>query len=358
MADAAVPFAAGFADVKAAAERLHGVAHRTPVTTSATADSRTGAHIFFKCENLQRTGSFKFRGAYNRLAQLTEAERGRGVVTHSSGNHAQGVALAAKLLGISATIVMNSDAPRAKIDATRGYGAQVVLYDRLTEDREAISGRIHDETGAVMVPPYDDPAIIAGQGTAALELLEDAGPLDAIITPLGGGGLLSGTAIAATAMSPGIALYGIETESANDWALSLARGERVTIPPPDTIADGIRTQTPGQLTWPIVRSLVRGVELVSEAELKRGRPLQPPPHEAPRRTEWRCAPRMAVIGPRSRAPWPTRRRHRLRRQRRSRSPRQHPRRAVRNSVVRGEFKGRLPTRRSPSPHEVGEGAGG
>ena len=163
---------------------------------------------------------------------------------------------------------MNSDAPRAKIDATRGYGARVVLYDRLTEDREAISGRIHDETGAVMVPPYDDPAIIAGQGTAALELLEDAGPLDAIITPLGGGGLLSGTAIAATAMSPGIALYGIETESANDWALSLARGERVTIPPPDTIADGIRTQTPGQLTWPIVRSLVRGVELVSEAELK------------------------------------------------------------------------------------------
>jgi threo-3-hydroxy-L-aspartate ammonia-lyase len=262
------PLATTFADIDAAAKRLHAIAHRTPVITSATVDALTGATVFFKCENLQRTGSFKFRGAYNRLAQFTPAERRRGVVTHSSGNHAQGIALSAKLLRIPATVVMNSDAPASKIRATRDYGAEVVLYDRHTEDREAISHRIRDERGAILVPPYDDPNIIAGQGTAALELIADAGPLDAIVTPLGGGGLLSGSAIAAKALLSAVQVYGIETEAANDWALSLAKGAKVTIAPPDTIADGIRTQTPGELTWPIVCALVHGVELVSEAEVK------------------------------------------------------------------------------------------
>jgi len=262
------PLAISFADVQAAAERLRGVAHRTPVVTSRTVDGLTGAQVFFKCENLQRAGAFKFRGAYNRLAQFTPEERARGVVTHSSGNHAQGVALAARELGIAATIVMNSDAPKSKLAATRGYGAEIVLYDRMRENREAISNRLKEERGLVLVPPYDDPAIMAGQGTAALELIEDAGPLDVIITPLGGGGLLSGTATAAKALLPGIRVIGVETEAANDWALSMAKGEKVRIPPPDTIADGIRTEIPGELTWPVVRALVDGVELVSEAEVK------------------------------------------------------------------------------------------
>jgi threonine dehydratase len=235
---------------------------------SQTVDEMTGAQVFFKCENLQRAGAFKFRGAYNRLAQLTAAERAQGVVTHSSGNHAQGVALAARLLGITATIVMNSDAPKSKIAATRGYGAEVVLYDRLREDREAISKRISEERGCVIVPPYDDPAIMAGQGTAALELIEDVENLDILLAPLGGGGLLSGTATAARALLPNIRVYGVETEAADDWAQSLAKGEKVRIPPPDTIADGIRTVVPGDLTWPVVRKLVDGMRLVSEAEVK------------------------------------------------------------------------------------------
>ena len=265
---ASEPLAISFADVQAAAVRLRGVVHRTPVVTSRTVDELTGARVFFKCENLQRAGAFKFRGAYNRLAQFSPEERARGVVTHSSGNHAQGVALAARELGISATIVMNSDAPKSKLAATRGYGAEVVLYDRMHENREVISRRLKEERGLVLVPPYDDPAIMAGQGTAALELIEDAGPLDVIIAPLGGGGLLSGTATAAKALLPGIRVIGVETEVANDWALSLAKGEKVRIPPPDTIADGIRTEIPGELTWPVVRALVDGVELVSEAEVK------------------------------------------------------------------------------------------
>jgi threonine dehydratase len=260
--------AISFADVRAAAARLKGVAHRTPVMHSQTVDEMTGANVFFKCENLQRAGAFKFRGAYNRLAQLTAAERAQGVVTHSSGNHAQGVALAARLLGITATIVMNSDAPKSKIAATRGYGAEVVLYDRLREDREAISKRISEERGCVIVPPYDDPAIMAGQGTAALELIQDVEKLDILLAPLGGGGLLSGTATAARALLPNIRVYGVETEAADDWAQSLAKGEKVRIPPPDTIADGIRTVVPGDLTWPVVRKLVDGVRLVSEAEVK------------------------------------------------------------------------------------------
>ncbi|MEO9255861.1 MAG: pyridoxal-phosphate dependent enzyme, partial [Tepidiformaceae bacterium] len=262
------PLAISFADVQAAATRLKGVAHRTPVVTSKTVDAMTGAQVFFKCENLQRAGAFKFRGAYNRLAQLSPAERLRGVVTHSSGNHAQGVALSARELGIAATIVMNSDAPKSKIAATRGYGAEVVLYDRFTEDREAISRRISEERGCTIVPPYDDPAIMAGQGTAALELIEDAGELDIVLAPLGGGGLLSGTATAAKAMLPNVRVYGVETEAGDDWAQSLAKGEKVRIAPPDTIADGIRTVIPGDLTWPVVRKLVDDVRLVSEDEVK------------------------------------------------------------------------------------------
>jgi threonine dehydratase len=257
-----------FDDVVAAAGRLRGVAHRTPAVTSATLDERLGARAYLKAENLQRMGAFKFRGAYNRLAQLDGPARKRGVVAFSSGNHAQGVALAAKLLGIPAAIVMPTDAPAAKLAATRGYGAEVVLYDRFTMNRAEIARTLADERGATLVPPYDDPAIIAGQGTSALELIEDAGALDVLLVPTGGGGLLSGSALAATALSPGIAVYGVETVAGDDWVQSLARNERVTIPVPDTIADGMQTQSPGELTFPIVRELCAGVVTVTDDELR------------------------------------------------------------------------------------------
>ncbi len=257
-----------FDDVARAAERLRGVAHRTPAITSATLDERTGAQVFLKAENLQRMGAFKFRGAYNRLVQLDPAARARGVVAFSSGNHAQGVALAAKLLGIPAAIVMPTDAPAAKLAATRGYGAEVVLYDRFTMNRAEIAQSIAAERGATLVPPYDDPAIIAGQGTTALELIEDVGPLDVLLVCTGGGGLLSGCALAATKLSPGIAVYGVEPEAGDDWVQSLARNERVTIPVPDTIADGMQTQSPGELTFPIVQALCAGVVTVSDEELR------------------------------------------------------------------------------------------
>lgn len=257
-----------FDDVVAAAERLRGVAHRTPAITSATLDERLGARTYLKAENLQRMGAFKFRGAYNRLAQLDAAARERGVVAFSSGNHAQGVALAAKLLGVPATIVMPTDAPASKLAATRGYGAEVVLYDRFTMNRAEIARELATQRGAVLVPPYDDPAIIAGQGTSALELIEDAGPLDVLLVPTGGGGLLSGSALAATALAPGIAVYGVETVAGDDWVQSLARNERVTIPVPDTIADGMQTQSPGELTFPIVQALCAGVVTVTDDELR------------------------------------------------------------------------------------------
>jgi threo-3-hydroxy-L-aspartate ammonia-lyase len=262
------PFAVTFDDVVAAAERLRGVAHRTPAITSATLDERTGAQAYLKAENLQRMGAFKFRGAYNRLAQLGERERTAGVVAFSSGNHAQGVALAAKLLGIPAAIVMPSDAPVSKLAATRGYGAEVVLYDRQTMDRSEIARTLAAERGATLVPPYDDPAIIAGQGTAALELIQDAGPLDVLLVCTGGGGLLSGCALAATALAPGIAVYGVEPATGDDWVQSLARNERVTIPVPDTIADGMQTQSPGELTFPIVQALCAGVVTVTDDEIR------------------------------------------------------------------------------------------
>jgi threonine dehydratase len=261
-------FAATFDDVVRAAERLRGVAHRTPAITSATLDERTGARVFLKAENLQRMGAFKFRGAYNRLVQLDAAARVRGVVAFSSGNHAQGVALAAKLLGMPAVIVMPADAPAAKLAATRGYGAEVVLYDRQTMNRAEIANALAAERGATVVPPYDDPAIIAGQGTSALELIEDAGPLDVLLVPTGGGGLLAGSALAATALAPGIAVYGVETVAGDDWVQSLARNERVTIPVPDTIADGMQTQAPGELTFPIVQALCAGVVTVTDEELR------------------------------------------------------------------------------------------
>jgi len=257
-----------FADVRRAAERLAGVAHRTPVVTSRTLDALTGATAFLKCENLQRMGAFKFRGAYNRIAQLTPAQRANGVVAYSSGNHAQGVALAAQILGVSATIVMPSDAPAAKVAATRDYGAEVVAYDRQTMNRGAIAAGLAAERGATLVPPYDDPAIIAGQGTVALELLEDVPDLDVLLVCTGGGGLLAGCALAATALRPGIAIYGVEPEAGDDFAQSFARNERVEIPVPQTIADGQQTTSPGELTFPIVRRLCRGILTVSDDDLR------------------------------------------------------------------------------------------
>jgi threonine dehydratase len=251
----------------AAAARLRGVAHRTPVVTSRTLDARVGARVFLKCENLQRMGAFKFRGAYNRIAQLDAAERARGVVAFSSGNHAQGVALAAQLLGVFATIVMPEDAPASKLAATREYGAEVILYDRNTMNRGAIAERLAAERGAVLVPPYDDTAIVAGQGTVALELLEDVPDLDVLLVCTGGGGLLAGSALAATALRPGIAVFGVEPAAGDDFAQSFARGERVEIPVPDTIADGQRTTSPGELTFPIVKRLCAGIVTAREEDL-------------------------------------------------------------------------------------------
>ena len=263
-----IEFAISLADVRQAADRLRGVANHTPVATSRTLDTLLGARVFFKCENLQRGGAFKFRGAYNRLAALTPEERTRGVVAFSSGNHAQGVALAARELGVPATVVMPTDAPALKLAATRGYGADVVSYDRLTEDREDIARRLASERGLTLVPPYDHPLIMAGQGTAALELIEEVGQLDWLLAPVGGGGLLSGTVIAATGLLPDVKVVGVETETSNDWVLSLAAGQPVRIPPPDTIADGMRTQQPGGLTFPIVQKLAHGVTTVSDDEVK------------------------------------------------------------------------------------------
>lgn len=255
-------------DVRAAARRLSGIAHRTPVFTSATLDSRAGGQVFLKCENLQRMGAFKFRGAYNRLVQLSEAQRRGGVVAFSSGNHAQGVALAAKLLGIPAAIIMPEDAPKSKIAATEGYGAEVILYDRYRSHREEIAQGICDERGAVMVPPFNDRDVIAGAGTAALELLEDVPDLEIIVTPVGGGGLLSGSSIAAHGVNPAITMYGVEPEAGNDAQQSLQKGEIVHIGVPRTIADGLQTQAPGSLTFPVMREHVREIVTVSDDELK------------------------------------------------------------------------------------------
>jgi threonine dehydratase len=257
-----------YADVRAAAQRLHGVAHRTPVVTSRTLSERCDASVFVKCENLQRMGAFKFRGAYNFVASLSADERAAGVVAFSSGNHAQGVALAARLLGMPATIVMPSDAPAVKLAATREYGAEIVLYERERSHREEIARAIAAERGATLVPPFDDPRIVAGAGTAALELLEDAGALDAIVVPVGGGGLMSGTAIAAHGIDPSIAIYGVEPQAGDDFAQSLQRGMRVTVAVPKTIADGLQTTSPGDLTFAIANEHVAAVLAVSDDELR------------------------------------------------------------------------------------------
>jgi threonine dehydratase len=236
--------------------------------TSRSFDAAAGVAACFKCENLQRGGSFKIRGAANLIFQIPEADRPRGVVAYSSGNHAQAVAIAARHLGIPATLVMPTDAPRSKVEATRAQGAAMVTYDRLRENREAIGARIALETGATLVPPYDHPRTIAGQGTTALELLEQAPGLDALIAPVGGGGLLSGCAIAARSVNPAIRIFGAEPEDANDTFLSLRAGRWVEIPPPQTLADGLRATRPGEITFPILQELAEGILLVSEEEIR------------------------------------------------------------------------------------------
>lgn len=254
-------------DVHAAARRLLGRIHRTPVISSQSLDDATGLSVFLKCENLQRAGSFKIRGALNKLSTLSPTERAHGVVAFSSGNHAQGVALAARIVGARATIVMPTDAPALKLEATRHYGAEVVFYDRLTEDREAIARRMAAASGAVVVPPYDDYLIMAGQGTAALELLQDVPSLDALVTPVGGGGLMAGCSTVARSLVSGIEIVGVEADTANDTYLSLQKGERVTIPPPPTIADGIRSTTPGELTFPILKQNRVSIVLVTDPQI-------------------------------------------------------------------------------------------
>jgi threonine dehydratase len=261
------PAALSFEDIAAAARRISGHAHRTPVLRSRTADQRVGAEVFFKCENFQRVGAFKFRGAFNALAQFEPAQRRAGVVSFSSGNHAQAIALAAQLLGIPATIVMPHDAPALKVSATRGYGAEIVLYDRYTEDREAIGRELARKRGLTLIPPYDHPHVIAGQGTAALELFEEVGPLDALFVCLGGGGLLSGSAIAARSVAPACKLYGAEPAAGNDGSQSFRAGHIVQIDTPKTIADGAQNQRLGELTFPIIQRLVDDIIEVSDAEL-------------------------------------------------------------------------------------------
>jgi threonine dehydratase len=260
----------GFDDVVAAAGRLRGIAHRTPVLTSRRIDAALGASLYFKCENLQRAGAFKFRGACNALSRLDDAQRRRGVAAYSSGNHAQAVAQAARLLGIDATIVMPADAPAGKLAATAEYGARIITYDRYREDRAAICQRLADDRGLAVIPPFDHPDVIAGQGTAALELFEEVGPLDAMFVPLGGGGLLSGTLLVAQERSPGCKVYGVEPLAGDDGRQSLHRGERVRIPVPDTIADGAQTQQLGELTFPLIRDHVADILAVDDAALVDG----------------------------------------------------------------------------------------
>ena len=254
-------------DVVAAAARLQGHAHRTPVLRSRTADAQIGAELFFKCENFQRMGAFKFRGAFNALSKFDAAQRRAGVIAFSSGNHAQAIALAARLLEMPAVIVMPQDAPAAKLAATRGYGAEVVIYDRFTEDREALTRKLAQERGMTLIPPYDHPDVLAGQGTAVKELIEEVGPLDHLLVCLGGGGLLSGSALSARALSPQCAIYGVEPEAGNDGQQSLRAGHIVHIDTPRTIADGAQTQHLGEYTFGIIRREVADIFTVSDAQL-------------------------------------------------------------------------------------------
>jgi len=256
-----------YADVQAAAKRIEGAANRTPVNSSRTLNEWLGAEVFFKCENFQRMGAFKFRGAFNALSRFSPEQRRAGVVAFSSGNHAQGIALSARLLGMPATIVMPHDAPAAKVAATRGYGANVVIYDRYTEDREAIGRKLAEEQGMTLIPPYDHPDVLAGQGTAAKELFEEVGTLDVLLAPLGGGGLLSGTALSTRALAPHCTLYGVEPEAGNDGQQSFRSGSIVHIETPKTIADGAQTQHLGQYTFGIIRRDVDDILTVSDTEL-------------------------------------------------------------------------------------------
>jgi len=256
-----------FADVESAAKQIAGAAHKTPVATSRTINTRTGAELFFKCENLQRAGAFKFRGAYNALSRLDADERRRGVVTFSSGNHAQAIALAGQVLGIPRVIVMPSDAPAVKRIATEGYGGEVVLYDRDTEDREAIGKRLAAERGLTLIPPYDHPHIIAGQGTAARELIEEVGALDLLFVPCGGGGLLSGSAIAANAMEANCKVIGVEPAAGDDGTRSFRTKQLQTVHNPKTVADGARTPSLGSLTFPLILKYVADMVTVDDPTL-------------------------------------------------------------------------------------------
>lgn len=256
-----------FDDVAAAARRLHGHAHRTPVLRSTTADRELGAELFFKCENLQRMGAFKFRGGFNALSKFSPQQKEKGVLAFSSGNHAQAIALSARLLGIPAAILMPTDAPQAKVDATRGYGAEVVLFDRYKQDREALAKALAEERGMTLIPPYDHPDVLAGQGTAAMELISEVGELDVLLVPLGGGGLLSGSLLAARSLSPRCQVYGVEPQAGNDGQQSLAKGEIVHIDTPVTLADGAQTQHLGKYTFAIIQRDAAGIVTATDDDL-------------------------------------------------------------------------------------------
>jgi len=254
--------------VRDAADRIRPLARRTPVMTSRSVDERSGCQVFLKCENFQPGGAFKIRGASNLVLSIPKEDLGRGVVAFSSGNHAQATAIAAKYVGTRATIVMPEDAPKSKMEPTRALGARIVTYNRFTDDREAIAATVLAETKGTLVPPYDHPLIMAGQGTAALELLADMPRADALVVCVGGGGLISGCATIAKSIDPAIRIFGVEPELANDTWQSLQKGERVTIPPPDTIADGLRSPSPGKLTFPVIRQHVEQILLVTEQEIR------------------------------------------------------------------------------------------
>lgn len=256
-----------FHDVEQAARRIEGAAHRTPVLTSRTANAQCGGQLFFKCENYQRMGAFKFRGAYNAIAQFSEEQRRAGVLTFSSGNHAQAIALSARLAGIRSAIIMPLDAPQMKMRATREYGGEIITYDRYTEDREEIAQRLARERGMTLIPPYDHPHVIAGQGTAARELFEETGPLDVLLVPLGGGGLLAGSALSARALSPNCRVIGVEPEAGNDGQQSLRSGTIVTIAAPKTIADGAATTHLGKHNFEVIRRTVDDIVTVTDDQL-------------------------------------------------------------------------------------------
>lgn len=255
-------------NIRAAAERMNGRVHRTPVVTSQSFNERAGCEVFFKCENFQRAGAFKIRGATNKILSLTDKERARGVAAFSSGNHAQAVALASREAGISAVIAMPSDAPRAKVEATKGYGAEVIFYDRLNQDREAVAIEIAQRDDRTLVPPYDDYSILEGQATCGLEIVEEVPDLDALLTPCSGGGLFAGVSTAAKAINSKIRCFPVEPDTADDTRQSFVKGERVSIPPPPTIADGLRVQSPGRLTFPILQQTAEEVLTVSDEEIK------------------------------------------------------------------------------------------